>query len=146
MLKKIPSHKIVGLNTCEATVKSLHDNRIHSHRLQHVHLVLMVYNHLRRPLGHKQFQWVRVESKNNGFSTPLFRFRYGVGNQGLMTEMDTVKIPHSDYRLHLRSTKIFDVAKNFHISRLPVWPNGMRRYRLLRANRNKRRINGAGEL
>ena len=55
---------------------------------------------------------------------PLFRFCYCVGNQGLMTEMDAVKIPHSDDRLQLRSTKIFDVAKNFHISRLLVWPNG----------------------
>src|SRR6188474_2177898 len=83
----------------------------------------MVYNHLRGTVGREQFQWVRLESKNHTFGAPSSGFCHGIANEGLMTEMDAVKIPHSDDGLQIRSMKIIDVAENFHISRVPVSPN-----------------------
>jgi hypothetical protein len=63
-----------------------------------------------------------------------------------MTEMNAVKIPHGDDRPQIRSMKIFDVAENFHISRVPGSPD---RYgiSMLRGQPETRgRITGAVEL
>lgn len=97
-------------------VEKLNHNNVHTKRLQQLHLVFVRQDQFRCTLGSENLQRMGFKSKNDGWKSQAASFGYRVADQHLVTDVNTIEIPHGYHGPRNSKAPVVYVTYNLHCS------------------------------